>query len=95
MKILLSLLFIATTSACTTFSTDKVLKVRQGMTSQDIIKMFGKPRNVSQAVCGSSVGEPWTCTTWEYGYSEMGESAKFTFSGESENLILNSFSFNR
>lgn len=62
------------------------------MSSNEILEMFGKPKNVSQSVCGTATGNPWTCTTWEYGEHGWGDS--FTFSGESENLILNNFSFN-
>lgn len=95
MKIVLALFMGLFLSACTTFSTEKVMKVRQGMSSNEILEMFGKPKNVSQSVCGTATGNPWTCTTWEYGEHGWGDRASFTFSGESENLILNNFSFNR
>ena len=76
------------------FTSENVLKVHQGMSSNKILEMFGAPRNVSQAVCGASVGKPWACTTWEYGDVPY-EWASFTFAGRSGSLILNSFDVHR
>jgi len=76
------------------FTSENVLKVHQGMSSKKILEMFGAPKNVSQAVCGASVGKPWACTTWEYGDVPY-EWASFTFSGGSGSLILNSFDVHR
>jgi hypothetical protein len=45
------------------FSSENVLKVHQGMSSKKVLEMFGAPKNVSQSVCGGSVGKPWACTT--------------------------------
>jgi hypothetical protein len=97
------LLFLAVSvgflSACTTlppsFTTENIMKVHQGMSSTEILEMFGKPKNVSQSVCGAATGHPWACTTWEYGESPYG-SASFTFSGNAaDSLILNNFKINR
>jgi hypothetical protein len=76
------------------FTSENVLKIHQGMSSNKILDMFGAPKNVSQAVCGASVGKPWACTTWEYGDVPY-EWASFTFSGGSKSLILNSFDVHR
>ena len=76
------------------FTSENVLKVHQGMSSNKILEMFGAPKNVSQAVCGASVGRPWACTTWEYGDVPY-EWASFTFAGRSGALILNSFDVHR
>lgn len=71
------------------------MKIHQGMSSDEIIKMFGTPKNVSQSVCGSNTGHPWTCTTWEYGQFPY-DRASFTFSGDSPNeLKLNNFDIDR
>lgn len=83
-------------SACAlpmSFTTKKIMKVHQGMRSQEILKMFGNPRSVSQAVCGAATGHTWTCTTWEYG--DNGK-ASFTFRGDRpDSLILNDFKIDR
>jgi hypothetical protein len=84
-------------SACDTlpqsFSTEKVMKVHQGMSSDQILSMFGKPKNIRVAVCGQPPNQ-WTCTTWEYrGYFD--DRASFTFNGEPDHLWLNNFSVDR
>ena len=64
------------------------------MSSNKILEMFGAPKNVSQAVCGATVGKPWACTTWEYGDIPY-EWASFTFAGGGGSLILNNFDIHR
>ena len=76
------------------FTSENVLKIHQGIGSNKILEMFGAPKNVSQAVCGASVGKPWACTTWEYGDVPY-EWASFTFAGRNGALILNSFDVHR
>lgn len=74
------------------FTQDNMMKIHQGMSSKEIVNMFGKPKNISQSICGTNTGRSWTCTTWEYGQFPY-DRASFTFSGESpDNLILNHFS---
>jgi|GEM_PF-1534885 hypothetical protein len=106
MRFLLLVVSVLFLSACETmtlsnsalpasFTTDNIMKVHQGMTSKEIVGLFGKPKNVSQAVCGSDTGKAWTCTTWEYGKFPYG-TARFTFSGNtSDSLILNDFKVDR
>jgi hypothetical protein len=72
------------------FTTENIMKIHQGISSKQILKIFGFPKNVSQAVCGGTTGHPWTCTTWEYGKFPY-ERASFTFSGKYGSLILNDF----
>lgn len=78
----------------TSFTTDNVMNVYQGMASEKILEMFGTPKNVSQAVCGASTGKPWTCTTWEYGEFPY-DRASFTFASDTGSLILNNFEVHR
>jgi hypothetical protein len=75
--------------SATGFTTENIMKVHSGMGSNEILEMFGAPKNVRQSVCGAGVGKPWTCTTWEYG--EHSDWARFTFAGNSGSLILNDF----
>ena len=44
----------------TSFTTQNVMNVHQGMGSDEILKMFGTPKNVRQAVCGASTGKSWS-----------------------------------
>lgn len=95
MRFLFVFLFVGFLTACTTFPIEKVMKVHQGMSSQEILDLFGKPKDVSQSVCGANTGHPWTCTTWKYGDYGYGDRASFTFSGEPGAFILNNFEFDR
>lgn len=84
-------------SACSTlptsFTTENLMKVHQGMSSDEILAMFGKPKNVNVAVCGMPPNQ-WTCTTWEYGEFPY-ETASFTFNGNHDSLRLNNFEVDR
>lgn len=74
------------------FTTENIMKLHEGMTSQEILKLFGNPKNISQAVCGGE--SPWSCTTWEYGKFPY-DRASFTFNSGREPALLNSFSVDR
>lgn len=78
----------------TSFNNENILKIKQGMSSKEILSMFGPPKNVAQAVCGSETGKTWTCTTWEYGKFPY-DRASFTFGGDAPNLFLNNFKVDR
>lgn len=84
-------------SACSTlppaFTTENVMQVRQGMSSDEILAMFGEPKSIDVRVCGERPNH-WNCTTWEYGESGY-HSASFTFSGEHDSLTLNNFNVDR
>lgn len=76
------------------FTSENVMSVHQGMGSDEILRMFGTPKNVKQAVCGASTGRAWNCTTWEYGEFPY-DRASFTFDSESGSLVLNNFGVQR
>ena len=78
----------------TSFTTQNVTNVHQGLGSDEILKMFGTPKNVRQDVCGASTGESWSCTTWEYG-EFPNDRASFTFAEDGGTLILNNFDVQR
>lgn len=78
-----------------TFTTENIMKIHQGMNSSEILKIFGTPKSVSQSVCGASTNQPWNCTTWEYGKFPY-DRASFTFSGNTpDSLVLNNFKIDR
>ncbi len=87
---------LSTTSTLpATFSTENIMKIHQGMSSKEVLTMFGPPKSVGQAVCGANVGHAWTCTTWEYGQFPY-DRASFTFEGRSvDSLLLNDFKVDR
>ncbi len=101
MRILTILVFVSlislTLSSCstlpTTFSTENIMKIHQGMNSNEILTLFGKPKNFKVRVCGTPPNQ-WTCTTWEYGEFPY-EHASFTFSGKHDSLKLNDFKVDR
>lgn len=69
------------------------MKVHQGMSSDEIIKLFGEPKSIDVRVCGQPPNQ-WNCTMWEYGDS-IYDSASFTFSNDDNSLRLNNFRINR
>lgn len=83
----------STSALPSAFSAENILKIHQGMTSDEILSIFGKPKSISVGVCGRPPRE-WNCTTWEYGKFPY-EYASFTFSGKHDSLILNDFEINR
>ncbi len=83
---------LSTSALPSSFTTENIMKVHQGMNSDEILNMFGPPKSVSQAVCGGK--SPWTCTTWEYGKFPY-DRATFTFSGNTEKKTLNDFKVER
>ena len=69
------------------------MKLHQGMSSNEILALFGEPKNISVTVCGKSPNH-WNCTTWEYG--EIAHDwAIFVFSGKNNSLKLNNFNVDR
>lgn len=75
------------------FSTENIMKLHQGMSSDEILTLFGEPKKVRVAVCGRPPDQ-WTCTTWEYGNPPY-DSASFTFNGEHDSLKLNNFNVDK
>ena len=74
-------------SNSTNFTSENIMKVRQGMSSNEILAMFGEPK---------SVDVDSYSTTWRYTYEEMPFfRARFRFSGEHDSLTLDDFSIDR
>ena len=99
MRLLSLILVSGFLSGCSTlpmsFTTENIMKVHQGMSSKEILELFGTPKSVSQTVCGAATGNPWNCTTWEYGKFPY-DRASFTFrGGNADSLVLNDFKVDR
>ena len=86
---LISLLLASCSTLPSTFSTEKIMKIHQGMSSDEILTLFGEPKSISASICGRAPNQ-WACTTWEYGEFPY-DTASFTFSGEHDSLKLNNF----
>lgn len=69
------------------------MKVRQGMSADEIVAMFGEPKSVATNVCGIATKQ-WNCTTWQYGEFPY-ERANFTFNDKNGSLRLNNFNIDR
>lgn len=102
MRVITILFFVSlvalTVSSCAAtlpraFTTETIMKVHQGMGSDEILALFGQPRNFNVSICGRSPDQ-WMCTTWEYGEFPY-DRASFTFSGDHNSLILNNFNVDR
>lgn len=77
------------------FTTENILSIKEGISSDKILATFGEPKSVSSSVCGGLFGSKrWRCTTWKYGDFPY-DRAEFTFREENGSLILNSFSVDR
>ena len=90
---LISLLLASCSTLPLRFTTENIMKVYQGMSSDEILTLFGEPKSISVNVCGVAPNQ-WTCTTWEYGEFPY-DSASFTFSGTHDSLKLNNFEVDR
>ena len=82
-----------TSALPSSFTTENILKVHQGMSSDEILTLFGEPKSVRSAICGMLPNQ-WTCTTWKYGDSPYGN-ASFTFNGDHGSYRLNNFDIDR
>jgi hypothetical protein len=49
------------------FTPDNQLKLKPGMTSTEVMGIFGKPMKTSATTCGASTSNPWPCIVWYYG----------------------------
>ena len=90
---LISLPLSSYSASASKFSTENIMKLHQGMSSDEVLTLFGEPGNISAAVCGMPPDQ-WTCTTWGYGKFPH-DRASFTFSGEHGSLKLNNFNVDR
>lgn len=91
---LCSLLLASCTTLPSSFTTENIMKTHPGMSSDEILELYGKPKNVRTTTCGSATKNPWSCTIWEYG-EFPNDRATFYFSGEYGSYILNNFDIYR
>lgn len=92
-KVIMIFFGVAFLSGCTSITNEQMMKIHQGMSSDEIVSMFGQPNNVRVDVCGKSPNT-WSCTTWEYYLFPEGD-ASFRFNGEHGDLRLNNFDIDK
>ncbi|MBC74688.1 MAG: hypothetical protein CME64_01610 [Halobacteriovoraceae bacterium] len=68
---------------------ENILKIKSGMSSEEVVKMFGYPHGVRETTCGGN--SPWNCTIWSYEDEWTDKEATFFFTTEKGKKILNSF----
>jgi hypothetical protein len=52
------------------FTESAVLKLRTGMSADEVRAIFGNPDQSEVTTCGGSTPDPWQCMIWTY---EMGD----------------------
>ena len=52
------------------FTADRVLGLQTGMTTDQVISLFGRPDRTRVMTCGTKTDSPWQCLMWEY---DMGQ----------------------
>lgn len=76
----------------TNFTQENILKLRPGMSSEEVIAIFGMPIKTEAATCGQAFGKPWLCITWYYDRTDFLYAKRLTFhEGENQRLYLNSW----
>lgn len=65
------LLLSITLSSCVVnqFSTANVNKIKHGMSQQEVIAIFGRPKYIGQFVGGANTSTPWKAITYMYYYN--------------------------
>lgn len=48
------------------FTSDNVLTLKVGMTTTQIVALFGPPDRTRSTTCGTQTPSPWQCLIWEY-----------------------------
>lgn len=75
------------------FTTENIMKVRQGMSSEQILELFGEPSDVSVSQCVVEI-YILPCTEWVY-KNDILQRAIFVFANVDEGLLLTEFDVDR
>ncbi len=66
-------------------SSEKQMKLDDGMTMEQVEALLGKPDRVAQMTCGKEF-EAWTCRVWTYG---TGETLSVFFRRDKQGWVVN------
>lgn len=69
------------------FTQEKIMKLRTGMTSEEIAILFGNPRRTETKTVGQGTKEPWQAIFWYYD-SKYLSTKYFVFWQEGTQLTL-------
>lgn len=70
------------------------MKVKTGMSGDEIISMFGNPKAVRSTTCGGKTFGSWQCVIWSYDSGRYSRSY-FYFQKTGGELVLNNFDIDR
>ena len=82
-----------------TFTADRVLGLKVGLSTDSIITLFGRPDRTRAMTCGTQTPSPWQCLVWEYDmgsdprgrFQTLGNTNRLTFSAELTPPSLNNW----
>lgn len=77
--------------ATTNFSTENVLKVREGMLEEEIVALFGYPDSVRSMTCSLRN----KCKAWEYEQDRPRVRAMFVFENVGNSWVIDDFDIRR
>lgn len=81
------------------FTADRVLALKIGMTTDEVVAVFGRPDRTRVMTCGSQTPSPWQCLIWEYDmgphprgrYQSISNTNRLTFSVDGNAPRLNNW----
>tara|TARA_R110002073_G_scaffold336545_1_gene535019 strand:- start:1448 stop:1783 length:336 start_codon:yes stop_codon:yes gene_type:complete len=79
------------TKASSSFSTENVLKIKEGMTQEAVVALFGYPNNVRSMTCSLKN----KCKAWEYEQDAPRVRARFVFENVGDSWIVEDFDIQR
>ena len=93
----------ALNNANTIFTSDNVMRLKVGMTTDEVITLFRRPNRIERSTCGGKTpGGPWPCIVWEYdveessdGYVTTRKTNTLTFNGNYDPPRLNDWTIER
>ncbi len=89
-------LALALSGCASPFTPEAMERLRIGMPANEVREMFGAPKEVRTAVCGTATaGGGWVCETWKYQDPITDKVSDFTFSVNRDLKLLNSWNVKR
>lgn len=110
-RVVLFVMTVMLMAACTyavsgrnlTFTSSNVMKLKVGMTTNEVTTIFGAPDRMRSTTCGSrTTSGSWSCLVWEYdvekssdGFVEETKTNTLTFNNEYSPPRLNHWDIKR
>lgn len=95
-RIFIVLLFLLILNGCTStrfthptrFTQENIMKLRPGMSAEEVIAIFGNPIKTEAKICGGATNRPWSCITWWYDSTDILDAKRLKFQNENERVYL-------